>query len=61
LGRAARPGRGTGAAHAALRAAGIDALGEDRYLKPEIDASIRAIRSGTLLDGVAAEGIALRD
>ena len=61
LGREARPGRGTGAAHAALRESGIAPLGEDRYLKPEIDASVTAIRCGALLDRVAAEGIVLRD
>ncbi|MBD3162935.1 MAG: histidine ammonia-lyase [Candidatus Eisenbacteria bacterium] len=61
LGRAARPGRGTAAAHRALRESGIEPLGEDRYLKPEIDASIDAVRSGALLRCVSVEGIELRD
>ena len=44
-----RPGKGTLAAHEALRAAEIDVLTQDRVLYPDIRKAIRLVRSGTLL------------
>ncbi|MDP1849382.1 MAG: histidine ammonia-lyase [Solirubrobacteraceae bacterium] len=46
------PGPGTGAALAAVRAAGIAGAGPDRHLAPELAAAERLVRSGGLLDAV---------
>ena len=46
---ALRPGRGTGAAHEAMRAAGIGMLTQDRVLYPDIRKAIRLVRGGSLV------------
>lgn len=45
----ARLGAGTGAAYAAIRAAGIAPLVQDRVLQADIHAALRMVRSGTLV------------
>jgi histidine ammonia-lyase len=47
--RGARPGRGTGAACEALRAAGVAVLTEDRVLFPDIRTAVRLLRGGALV------------
>jgi histidine ammonia-lyase len=49
-----RTGRGTGAALAALRSAGIDVLTQDRVLYPDIRAAIQLVRNRSLV-GAARE------
>jgi histidine ammonia-lyase len=49
-----RPGRGTQAAHAALRASGIARLTQDRVLYPDIRKATRLVRSGALLRAARA-------
>ncbi|GAB3074862.1 histidine ammonia-lyase [Nocardioides zeae] len=49
------PARGTGAAVAALRAAGVPGPGPDRHLAPEIEAAVGAVASGALLTAVQHE------
>jgi histidine ammonia-lyase len=44
-----RPGKGTDAAHQAMRAAGIAVLTQDRVLYPDIRKAIHLVRSGSLL------------
>jgi histidine ammonia-lyase len=44
-----RPGHGTGAAHQAMRAAGIAALTQDRVLYPDLRQAIRLVRDGSLV------------
>jgi histidine ammonia-lyase len=46
------PGAGTGAALAAIRAAGVPGPGADRHLAPELEAAERLIGTGELLRGV---------
>jgi histidine ammonia-lyase len=46
------PGAGTGAALAAIRAAGVPGPGADRHLAPELGAAERLIGTGELLRGV---------
>jgi histidine ammonia-lyase len=46
------PATGTGAASAALRAAGVPGPGPDRWLSPELAAAERLVRSGDLLEAV---------
>jgi histidine ammonia-lyase len=46
------PGRGTGAALAALRAAGVPGPGPDRWLAPELAAAERLVASGEVLSAV---------
>ncbi len=46
------PGRGTGAALAALRAAGVAGPGPDRWLAPELAAAERLVASGELVPAV---------
>ncbi len=54
-------GRGTASAFRSLRDAGIPELGEDRYLKPEIDRAVLLIREGTLLRSVEQQsGFSIR-
>lgn len=48
-----QPGAGTGAAVAALRAAGVPGAGPDRFLAPELAAAERLLCSGTLLGAVS--------
>jgi histidine ammonia-lyase len=47
-----QPGAGTGAALAAVRAAGVPGPGPDRRLAPELAAAERLVASGELLDAV---------
>ncbi len=47
-----RPAAGTGAALAALRAAGVAGAGPDRWLAPELAAGEELVRSGRLLQAV---------
>ena len=54
-------GKGTLLAFQAFRAAGIPALQDDRYLKPDIDRAIQVIRNGDLLRASQQEGLGLRD
>jgi histidine ammonia-lyase len=49
-----RPGKGTHAAHAALRAAGIPMLTQDRVLYPEIRKAVQLVRDGSLLQAAMA-------
>jgi histidine ammonia-lyase len=49
-----RPGKGTRAAHQALRAAGIAALTQDRVLYPDIRKAARLVRSGELVSTARA-------
>jgi histidine ammonia-lyase len=49
-----RPGRGTQAAHAELRASGIARLTQDRVLYPDIRKAARLLRSGALLRAARA-------
>ena len=49
------PARGTGAAVAALRAAGVAGAGPDRHLAPEIEAAVGLVASGALLTAVQQE------
>jgi len=49
-----RPGRGTRAAHAAVREV-VEHLGEDRPLFPDHNNMAEAVRQCTLLDAVQAE------
>lgn len=51
----AGPARGTGAAVAALRAAGVAGPGPDRHLAPEIEAAVGVVASGGLLTAVQLE------
>ena len=44
-----RPGKGTLAAHEALRAAEIDVLTQDRVLYPDIRKAIQLVRNGSLV------------
>jgi histidine ammonia-lyase len=48
------PGRGTGAALAALRGAGVPGPGSDRWLAPELAAAARLVGSGELTEAVEA-------
>jgi histidine ammonia-lyase len=48
------PAKGTGAALAAIRAAGVQGPGPDRHLAPEIEAVVGLILSGALLEAVEA-------
>jgi histidine ammonia-lyase len=48
------PGRGTAAALAAVRAAGVPGPGPDRWLSPELEAARRLVGSGELVGAVAA-------
>jgi histidine ammonia-lyase len=49
-----RPGRGTSAAHRAVRAV-VSFLQRDRELKPDLDAAIELVESGDLVAAVEAE------
>jgi histidine ammonia-lyase len=44
-----RPGRGTHAAHQALRSAGVAMLTQDRVLCPDIRKAVRLVRDGSLV------------
>ena len=46
------PGAGTGAALAAIRAAGVPGPGPDRHLAPELEAMERLVASGELIGAV---------
>ncbi len=46
------PASGTGAALAAIRAAGVPGPGPDRHLAPELEATERLIGSGDLIQAV---------
>jgi histidine ammonia-lyase len=48
------PGAGTGAALAAVRAAGVPGPGPDRHLAPELEAAERAIGTGEVIRAVEA-------
>jgi len=48
------PGRGTGAALAALRSAGVPGPGSDRWLAPELAAAALLVGSGELTEAVEA-------
>jgi histidine ammonia-lyase len=49
-----KPGAGTAAALAAVRAAGVSGVGPDRWLAPELAAAERLVRSGDLLTAVGS-------
>ena len=48
------PGAGTGAAVAALRQAGVEGPGPDRWLAPELEAAERLVASGAVIEAVEA-------
>jgi histidine ammonia-lyase len=52
--RSLRPGKGTGAAVAELRAAGIAVLTQDRVLYPDIRKAVGLLRSGSLVRAARA-------
>ena len=54
------PGAGTGAALAAVRAAGIEGCGPDRWLSPELARADVLVRGGALLDDVEQIGRSAR-
>jgi histidine ammonia-lyase len=54
LRRPLEPAAGTGAVRDLLRARGIGGPGPDRYLAPEIEAVVEAVRDGSVLDAVRA-------
>ncbi len=49
------PARGTGAVRGLLRERGVDGPGPDRYLAPEIEAVVQAVRTGAVLDAAQTE------
>ena len=44
------PAPATGAVRDAIRAAGVGGVGPDRFLGPEIETVVKAVRAGSLLD-----------
>lgn len=59
VGETAPLGRGTEAVHRAIRGAGISVLGEDRYLKPDIDRARALVSDRLLLRAVEGAGVRL--
>ena len=58
---ALRMGRGTGAAYAALRAAGVAPLTQDRVLFPDIRRVVTLLRNGELLKAARRSAAASRE
>ncbi len=52
LGAPLEPSPATAAAVRALRAAGVEGPGPDRYLAPEIEVAVGLVASGAVLDAV---------
>lgn len=55
-----RPAPATGAVITGLRSAGVGGMGPDRYVAPEIDATLELVRSGAVVDWATSASSPLR-